>query len=188
MASDNVDFASLDIEAKLTENNKLLIQLLQRTEVLEKLKNDVLDVQNRLAKAEENFSEIADLKASVKFMSENYDTVVKDYKEVKANVLNLEKENKLLNSKVNHLHHQLKSEKAARNSEAQYHRTAINLKICGVPFQKGEERSDNVSNPTTKNIVMQLCEKAGVTVHAHEIDVCHRLGKDITSPILLRFG
>ena len=76
-----------------------------------------------------------------------------------------------------------------RNREQQYTRTSINLKLCGVPIQEGEEEVSNTkTNPITKFVIEKVCEAAGIQVPESSIDVCHRLGNDTHSPIIIRFS
>ena len=82
MAGAGVNFANLDTESKLVENNKLLNQLLKRTEGLETLKTDLDDVKNRLSTAEVSVTEIEALKTSVEFMSKNYDQIQEKFKKI----------------------------------------------------------------------------------------------------------
>ena len=113
--------------------------------------------------------------------------LLKENKDTKTRLKFVEKENKVLNGQIGSLKNELKQTKIHCNEIGQYQRTAHNIKICNIPFQKGEEKSEKVTNEVTKGIVVQLCQKVGAVIDPNDIDVCHRLGRDPLSPILLRF-
>ena len=102
-------------------------------------------------------------------------------------IKSLEEQNKVLNSKCADVTNDLKEDKVVRNREAQYHRTPHNIKLCGVPFQVGEEQSEEVCNAKTLETLIHVCDQAGIVVDTDDIDVCHRLGREQLSPILIRF-
>ena len=89
------------------------------------------------------------------------------------------------------LSNNLEQESILRNAEQQYHRTSLNIKLCGVPFQPGEEDTKSVSNEATLKIVKHVCDAAKIAFFPDSVDVCHRLGSsdDPTrpSPIIIRF-
>ena len=80
-------------------------------------------------------------------------------------------------------------EKIACNSDAQYQRTSINVKLCGLPLQPGEViQSNTPSNPVTSALVTRVCEAASISLLSpNDVDVCHRLGSRPRCPIIIRF-
>ena len=183
-----IDFSTLD------DSQKLNI-LLERTECLDGIKSDLIsikeditNVKNRLDTAETTLKEFGQLQTSVTFLSEKYDKLLADTSTLKDKIKSLETDNQVLNKKIGQFNNKLSTEKAERNEEGQYHRTAHNVKILGVSLQKGEENSERVTNPVTTQVVMKICEKAGIRVELSDIDVCHRLGQNEFSAILLHFG
>ena len=60
--------------------------------------------------------------------------------------------------------------------------------MCGLPLQPGEdERADTPSNPVTRELLERVCQTASITLPPSAIDVCHRLGNERRSPIIIRF-
>ena len=97
-------------------------------------------------------------------------------------------ENVYLKSMMHDVKSKLEEEQVKRNIDAQYHRTSLNLKLCGVPFQPGEEvKTQNPNNAVTCEVVKRVCVAAHINLPQNAIDVCHRLGDDDYSPIIIRF-
>ena len=140
--------------------------------------------------------DLAEVKNSADFLSEKYDTISKQTQENKTSIQNLinnvtavTKENITLKTMIAGYKHELELEKAARNAESQYHRTSINVKLCGVPMQQGEEvQGRNPTNPVTREVLNRVCEAANITLGFDDVDVCHRLGSEQRSPIIIRFS
>ncbi len=95
-----------------------------------------------------------------------------------------------LRASLNNLQNELSQETVLRNREQQYHRTSLNVKLCGVPPQDGEEDPKSVSNATSLEVIKRVCVAAKIEYDPNAIDVCHRLGKsdgEHSSPIIIRF-
>ena len=87
------------------------------------------------------------------------------------------------------LRNDLEQEKIGRNYSDQYHRTSINIKLCGVPAKPGEDvRGDTASNPVTLDVVRTICRQLDVHLPNDAVDVVHRLGDGSTAPIIIRFA
>ena len=85
--------------------------------------------------------------------------------------------------------HELEQEKAARNADAQYHRTSLYVKLCGIPMQAGEDvQGQNPTNKVTREVVNRVCDAAKINLGFDDVDVCHRLGGEERSPIIIRFA
>ena len=76
-----------------------------------------------------------------------------------------------------------------RNDKAQYRRrTAINVKLAGVPFQCGEELMEDVSNQATLILIKDLADSANILdFDLSQIDIAHRVSDRRFSPIIIRF-
>ena len=138
---------------------------------------------------------VTDCKTSADFISDQYDelkTSIAQYKEkldgLEKQFTDLNRENVSLRAGISDSLNQLEQEKAGRNQDAQYLRTSLNLKLCGLPLQPGEEiRSDTPSNVVTRALITRVCEASNISFPESDIDVCHRLGFDRRSPIIIRF-
>ena len=61
--------------------------------------------------------------------------------------------------------------------------------MCGIHLQPGEdERSITSTNPVTREIINRVCAAAQINIGENDIDVCHRLGAEVRSPIIIRFN
>ena len=123
---------------------------------------------------------------SCKFTSDSYDKI----KDLPNDVDAIKRENAQLKKANDDLNNKLKAEKIARNAGEQYHRTSLNIKLCGVPFQPLEEEPQTVSNPITLQVIKKVCEAASIIFDPSSVDVCHRLGESSAnnpSPIIIRF-
>ena len=64
----------------------------------------------------------------------------------------------------------------------------FNVKVVGVPLQIGEDDKTEPNNKATLAIISKIAE--GVDIQhftPKQIDVCHRVGNDKYSPIIIRF-
>ena len=108
---------------------------------------------------------VADCTTSADFISDQYDelkTSIAQYKEkldgLEKQFTDLNRENVSLRAGISDSLNQLEQEKAGRNQDAQYLRTSLNLKLCGLPLQPGEEiRSDTPSNVVTRALITRVC-------------------------------
>ena len=139
---------------------------------------------------------VEEVKQTADFISKKYDELLKQSNDNKAaianlvnNLTNVTKENITLKTMIAGYKHELEQEKAARNADAQYHRTSLNVKLCGVPMQAGEEvQGRNPTNTVTREVVNRVCEAANINLGFDDVDVCHRLGGEERSPIIIRFS
>ena len=129
---------------------------------------------------------------SLTFLSAKYDELLlqdEQKKKITTDIALLQAENLNLKKCIDNLKNNLEQSNSARNIDSQYHRTSLNIKLCGLPTQPGEEEStDGPSNSTTKELIELLCKTAGITMKKDAIDVCHRLGRDGNGPIIIRFA
>ena len=136
------------------------------------------------------------VETSCAFLSDKYDKLIKEDEERKlaltknsTDISSLLEENVRLKRSIADLRNDVEQNKATQNKEQQYHRTSLNIKLCGVPTQNGEEESiDGPSNPVTREVIDLVCKTAGITMRKDAIDVCHRLGKLGKGPIIIRFS
>lgn len=183
----------------MEEINKKLELLIERTKGLEKLESTISEINKRLINVEGSLKkEVSDLKGrcneiekSQKFFSDQYDKNKKITECLIKKDTSLEKENQTLNVRLNALNEQLDNEAAARNADAQHLRSSLNIKICGIPMQDGEETRDNsqANNNTSSEIVATLAVAAKLENFApDQLDVCHRTNSEnANSPIIIRF-
>ena len=167
---------------------KQLQVLLKRTECLDNLqknvsnleeKIDLLDqkVEGRITKLE---STVRDLEKAAQFTAVTTDNNKKVSEMLLKKDSVLDNEIHALKGKVENLSQQLCNEQISRNQLAQYHRSALNVILAGVPCADDED--------CTK-LVAHIASKAGFTgFSTDEIDVAHRLQarKGIPS-IIVRF-
>ena len=142
----------------------------------------------RIKALEDNSAEqlqvVNELKTSTEFISSNYDALKLKVAEIDA----IKAENVLLKKRADDLCNDVEQEKISRNIGEQYLRTSLNIKLCGVPAQPGEEiQTKNASNPVTVEVVKQVCQQLDVLLPPPAIDVCHRLSDDPLAPIIIRF-
>ena len=106
--------------------------------------------------------------------------------------IQFEKENAHLKKEIDDLKNNLEQQKIQINVGQQYHRTAVNVKLCGVPVQPGEDDTSSVSNSATLEAIKRVCTAAEIQYDPSDIDVCHRMGSDFErNPcplIIIRFG
>ena len=131
---------------------------------------------------------INDIEQSQQFLSDEY----QKNKIVMNNITNknvkIEQENKLLHSELSKLTKELEQEKATRNEEAQYHRTSLNVRITGIPFQAGEDDITDTNNKETLSIIQKVSTISKIqNFDIKHVDVCHRVGYSKYSPIIIRF-
>ena len=107
------------------------------------------------------------MQVSCKFTSDAYEKI----KDLPNDVDAIKRENGQLNKANDDLSHKLEAEKIARNTREQYHRTSLNVKLCGVPFHPLEEKSQTVSNPITFQVIKKVCEAASIIFDPSSVDV-----------------
>ncbi len=127
---------------------------------------------------------INEVKDSAKFLSDEYESM----KLKLASINTLQSENVHLKKQIDDLENDVLQEKIARNGEQQYLRTSLNIKLCGVPSQPGEDiQTKTASNPVTLDVIKQVALQSDMHLPPSSIDVCHRLSDDPTAPIIIRF-
>ena len=83
----------------------------------------------------------------------------------------------------------MNQEKTGRSEQDQYFRSSFFVKIAGIAIQEGEEKkSVDASNLKTMEVLQKLVDECGMQgYHALQVDVCHRVGHDVFSPIIVKF-
>ena len=118
----------------------------------EKLKGEITRIDKRLIEVEKSQDFISKEYEKYRHISNNITT--------KKNVL-IEKENITLKGQLDNIQHELEQEKAARNEDAQYHRSSLNVKITGIPIQQGEEKIKQASNNITAlEVIKKPCRES----------------------------
>ena len=185
------------IDETVTSINKRLDSI--ETETIQ-LKEDLLKEKQERLKLNNTINlhttKIGEIENSCSFVSTKYDelltTNAHEQKKTEKNstdISNLQRENTRLKASIDNLKNELEQSKIERNTEQQYHRTSLNIKLCGVPTQVGEEESrDGPSNSVTREVIDLVCKTAGITMKRDAIDVCHRLGRQGLGPIIIRFA
>ena len=182
------------IDDKLSALATKFDDLEKRVKVNEDHVSSLLSKQNknesRLHGIDQKLQEFAGLidanKVSCEFTSTKYDLM----KDLPTELTSLKRENVKLKKTTDDLQQKLNVEKSARNIEQQYHRTSLNIKLCGVPLQDHEDEAFSVSNPVTLEAIKRVCSAASIIFDSQSVDVCHRLGEsseDRPSPIIIRF-
>ena len=184
------------LNAQITDIKKTVDQFDGRFAAIEKRTQEN---ENKLLKFDDRVTaidtKVVDCVESTKFVSDQYDglkTTVEGYKlkldQLSSQFSSLDKENVNLKAGINDTLNQLEQEKSGRNQDAQYLRTSLNLKLCGLPLQPGEDiRTETPSNPVTLALINRVCDTANISMLPNAIDVCHRLGFERRSPIIIRF-
>ena len=210
----SVDFKSLSIDDKL---NLLLTQMNKIDKIdetvssidgrLSKIEKDTKSLSDRLTnevnkrvelgqKVTDTANTVGSIEESCSFLSDKYENLLKadEARKLEVNqnttaISMLEAENVKLKKSIDDLRNEVTQNKIAHNKEQQYHRTSLNIKLCGVPTQEGEEESkDGPSNPVTREVIDLVCKTASITMKKDTIDVCHRLGRQGQGPIIIRFA
>lgn len=139
---------------------------------------EVGDVEGRVSKLETDFD----------FYSTSYEEFKQDIKSTNGKIAELTKENQSLKQANDDFHQQFENERSLRNSEAQYNRSALNLRLTGVPRQAGEEKMDKKCNTVTLETIKKIAAAANMSdFKSEQVDVCHRVGADHYAPIVIRF-
>ncbi len=194
-----LDKVLLQVEKIDTVENKLS----DISEKISGIENRVSNVEGRATSLETNhrdnapkIAKIDGLEQSCTFLSQQYEDVLRKDAENKTNITALQGdvrklavENVKLRGQICNIQNSLDQEKVARNQDAQHARTSLNIKLCGVPIQAGEDEKSTFtpSNTVTFAVITRVCEAAEISLPPNCIDVCHRLGNDSTSPIIIRF-
>lgn len=170
--------------------------LLERTKDIQDVKSTVLEINKSLKQVELNFNseikriddKLIELETSQSFLSKEYEKNKVIMNTITTKNVSLEKENKLLKSQFSELKNELEQVKATSNESAQYHRSSVNVKISGIPYQVGEDDTSEPSNPVTQDVVVKLAKATNFSLFdKSQIDVCHRVGFSKYSPIIVRF-
>ena len=122
------------------------------------IKEEIADEKDRLLKIVENIQKIkSDIGKTVDFMSEKFEVIIHESKELKSKVTMLVKENKILNDQLN----DMKEETTSLSSQVDFLERNLkgkNLEIVGVPFVKNENVGDLALKVLT-NIDPQLSKE-----------------------------
>ena len=171
--------------------------LLDRTKDIPTINATISNISNKLDNLEVKFKgeinriekKLIEVEKSQDFISKEYEK----YRHISNNITTknglIENENIALKGQLDRIQHDLEQKKAARNEDAQYHRSSLNVKLTGIPLQQGEEKIKQASNNiSTLEVIKNLAEEANISeFHPQQIDVCHRIGKTKYSPIIIRF-
>ena len=160
----------------------------QHSQSIKRIDGNLVGDANRLANLEtskvEQAKEIKELTESVAFLSQEYET----FKLKIAELEGVKTENVHLKKRIDDLENALLNEKIGRNDEQQYLRQSYNIKICNIPTVTGEDvQTKSATNPITLEVVKQLARQTDMLLPPTAVDVCHRLGSDPGSPIIIRF-
>ena len=130
------------------------------------------------------------LSDSVNFVSQNYDSMNTVVRQHVVDIKSIRDENTILKQRVDALANDLQQERVNNNKQHQYFRTSVNVKLCGVPCQPGEDEQQpgKPSNDVTKLVIASVCRAAHIAYNPKNIDVCHRIGSDAYAPIIIRFA
>ena len=203
----NLNNLAASIDALVGSNKRLENNLESLHSKFDKIDRRLDELENKnkelSSQVNVNTKNIADLQLvsntvedSVNFISKQYDDLnpiarrnVNDLAQLSLQLKTVSEENVRLKSKIALCRHDIEVERIQRNTDAQYQRTSINIKLCGLPTQPGEdERSPtDPSNAVTLELINRVCTAAGITFEEGDIDVCHRLGSKPRSPIIIRF-
>ena len=180
-------------------DNKTLTEILKRLDRLDAIENklDTLEYKinetiklqsKRIESLENNVSEnnerITELEKSFEFHSKTVDKLC-------AEMIVKDGEIKSLKESNDQLSVQVRQERLSRNVESQHYRSDHYVKLAGIPIQPGEESSTDtaVSNKASLAVIKKVTEFCGFTdFELSQIDVCHRVGNNILSPIIIKFA
>ncbi len=200
-----MDELKQDLKKVLSQVNKIDAVELKLTGIsaqITGIENRLSTLEGRATSLEQQHAEnvpkinkIGELEKSCEFLSKKYDDLLKrdnennvDIAALQVDIRTIAAENVKLKGQISNVRNSLEQEKIGRNQDAQHARTSLNVKLCGVPVQLGEdERTPNPSNPVTFAVVNKVCDAAGISLAPGSIDVCHRLGNYARSPIIIRF-
>lgn len=193
----------------MEELGKKLDILLNRTKDLEKLQTLVNEINCRLIDVEKKLSDVdqksktaikdveTKVNARVDIIEKSTVFISSEYDGQKKSIVNLLKRDTEIKTDLNSIHsklaqleNDLEQEKAARNDDAQHARSSTHAKIHGIPIQTGEDDFDQSSsdNAVTRALIIKLASVAKMSnFEEDQIDVCHRVGADSDSPIIIRF-
>ena len=185
---------------EIVHNFNTLNTRLNAVETTQKSNTDRIDdlSTQRLAdttKIIDTASKLSDVQESCKFVSTQYDDLLTTITALKLTNTTQEglikqrgKECAELQTQINDLKNEFGQERLHNDSQHQYYRTCFHLKLCGVPLQPSEEeQSTTPCNFATLKVIEDVCAAANVNLNVNTIDVCHRLGSEPTSPIIIRF-
>ena len=171
------------IEGRVTANET---RIDASEETTKKHSLDIVELNGKFNEVEKSCTHISDQYDKLLLSSgENTESI----SELGTRLTGIDKENINLKAQIAGLKHELEQEKVSRNTDAQYQRTSINVKLCGLPIQPGEDiQADTSSNPVTRALITRVCDAAGISLfNDGDIDVCHRLGSKPRCPIIIRF-
>ena len=176
----------IDARVNTQKNTIAEIQKVQ-TQDSNRINTNLVDIHELKGRADK-------YEKSAVFISEQYDEIsptvgehTEAIKKIEKQHADLKEENVQIKKWYSDLKNELAQEKAGRNQDQQYVRTSVNLKLCGVPLQVGEEATVTPSNVVTTAVIKRVCDAADIHMESTAIDVCHRLSQEPRSPIIIRF-
>ena len=182
---------------QLENNIDILIKSVNNlTTTVTELKSRIDDVNSKISNVEAKLdakiqcidSRVKSLESDFEFYSNYFEEAKVDHEKFSNQIRDLACTNKNLKKETDNLAVSLQNEKIARNRDAQYHRSSVNVKITGLPMQTGEDQYTTTNNKATLAVINNLVRAAGIdNYNSNQIDVCHRIGTSHFSPIILRF-
>ena len=189
----NSEMALEDLNAKL---DLLLNNVSVMDTKLSHMDTKLSQTNERMIQLELKFDEkFSVLEEKIRSLEDSQDFISKQYDKVKLindNLItehsNHDQEIIKMKQNLDKLNNELDQERTARNISEQYLRTSYNVKLGGIPIQPNEDESNSTSNTATRDIVEKVAVASKMTnFNVNQIDVCHRLGKNIFSPIIIKF-
>ena len=163
---------------------------------MDSIDHTVAGINSRLDILEQNFDvKYLELQQKVSSVESSQEFISKQYESVKLITNNLtiqqrahDKELIQMKKEIDNLANELNQERITRNVSEQYQRTSYNVKVCGIPIQPDEEYSDSTSNLVTLKVVEKIASVCNFkNFDSKQIDVCHRIGNQVFSPIIIKF-
>ena len=132
---------------------------------------------------------LTSFETSLQFQSDKMDEHQKEIDSLKTSLKTQQQSIDLLKKKLDETNNALSQEKSGRSEQDQYFRSSFFVKVAGIALQEGEElQSDDASNSKSLEVIQKIVDHCGIQgFDASQIDVCHRVGKEVFSPIIVKF-
>ena len=85
----------------------------------------------------------------------------------------------------------VQQEKAGWSEQDRYFKLAFYVKISSIALKQGEElpSEEDATNVKTLEVLKKVVDHCGIQGFSYDqVDVCHRIGKDVFSPIIIKFN
>ena len=143
------------------------------------LYSKLIEIEEKLKKFDVVENQLKELKESQDFLNSKYEDQRKEIEALKKSNKDLYKENKLLQSAVQHLENDLSSANVDINNLKQYGRREM-LEIVGIPREEHEN---------TDSIVKKIGDKIKVPIDINnDIEISHRTSSKPKAPIIVKFN